>query len=89
MHQIQVDQIGDAAANFAPLLIILMVAFGVVISLLITVFWLWMLIDCIKNEPDEGNTRVIWAVVIILLGGLGAIIYYFARRPDRIREVGR
>lgn len=52
-------------------------------------FWLWMLVDCIKNESDQGNTKIIWVLVIVLLGILGAFLYLVARRPQRIRELGR
>jgi cytochrome bd-type quinol oxidase subunit 2 len=41
--------------------------------------WLWMLIDCIRHEPD----KAVWLVVIILLGILGALVYLFARRMRR------
>ncbi len=51
-------------------------------------FWVWMLVDCIKNEPATGNDKVIWVVVIALVGWIGALIYLFARRPARIRQYG-
>ena len=25
-----------------------------------TGFWIWMLIDCVTNEPSEGNNKIIW-----------------------------
>lgn len=53
-----------------------------------TVFWIWMLVDCAKNEPRKGNDRIVWVLVIALTHLLGALIYYFARRPERIREAG-
>ena len=52
------------------------------------VFWVWMLVDCVSNEPSEGNDKLIWALVIIFLNFLGAAIYYFARRPQRIEQFG-
>lgn len=63
-----------------------MAGFGM-ICLLGTVFWIWMLIDCAKNEP-EGEDRVIWILIIALTHLIGAAIYYFARRRDRMREAG-
>ncbi len=45
------------------------------------VFWLWMLIDCLKR-PDEkfavgGNyAKLIWIIVIIFAGFIGALIYF-------------
>ena len=54
-----------------------------------TVFWIWMLVDCLTKESSEGNDKIIWALVILLTHFLGALIYYIARRPTRIRELGR
>lgn len=58
------------------------------IGVLGTIFWIWMLIDCAKNEPREGNDRILWVLIIALTHFVGALIYYFARRPERIREHG-
>lgn len=53
-----------------------------------TVFWLWMLIDCATKEPSTGNDKLIWMLVILFTHLLGAMIYYFARRPQRIQLYG-
>ncbi len=52
-------------------------------------FWIWMLVDCIQHEPAQGNEKLIWVLVIVLLHWLGALVYYLVRRPQRIREVGK
>lgn len=52
-------------------------------------FWLWILIDCITKEPKDGNNKLAWLLVIILTNGIGAIIYFLVRRPQRIKEVGK
>ncbi|MFK7911623.1 MAG: PLDc N-terminal domain-containing protein [Akkermansiaceae bacterium] len=59
------------------------------VALLSIVFWIWMLVDCISKEPEQGNDKVVWVIVIALLGALGALIYLFARRPVRIQQFGR
>lgn len=59
------------------------------LALASVVFWVWMLIDCLTNEPSEGNDKVIWALVILLLHALGALLYYFVRRPTRMQQHGR
>ena len=46
-----------------------------VFSLLYLPFFLWMLIDCVRNEPDRG----IWIFIIIFLQGLGSFAYFFLR----------
>ena len=47
-----------------------------------------MLVDCLKNEPSEGNDKVIWTIVILLLNFLGALLYFLVRRPERIARFG-
>ena len=48
------------------------------------VFWLWMLIDCLTNEPSEGNDKLIWVVVVFFGNVLGALVYFFVRRSERL-----
>jgi len=57
-------------------------AIGLVIAALVFVFWLWMLIDCIKNEKD-GTQRIIWALVVFFFPCIGSLIYLFARKMQR------
>ena len=68
-----------------PLVILGFVLFG----LFLFIFWIWMLVDCLTNEPSEGNDKIIWALVIVLLHALGAILYFAVRRPQRIEQFGR
>jgi len=51
-------------------------------------FWLWMLIDCATNEPEAGNNKVVWIIIIVFAHIIGAIIYWICRRDQRIAEVG-
>ncbi len=55
------------------------------IAICAVAFWIWMLVDCIKHESNEGNDRIVWVVVIIATKLIGAIVYYFARRQKRMR----
>lgn len=52
-------------------------------------FWLWMLIDCLKHEKSEGNDKLIWVLVIIFGHWLGALVYFFVRRAERLKSSGR
>jgi uncharacterized BrkB/YihY/UPF0761 family membrane protein len=52
------------------------------------IFWIWILIDCLKMETDEDNIRIIWTIVIIVTYILGAFLYYIVRRPKRIQSMG-
>lgn len=48
------------------------------------IFWIWMIVDCVTKEPSQGNDKVIWVLIIVLLGWIGALVYFFARRQTRI-----
>jgi len=62
------------------------VVFIIVIALCI-IFWIWMLIDCAKRQF---NDKLVWILIILLVGTLGAIIYYFViKRKNRIDEISK
>lgn len=52
-------------------------------------FWIWMLVECLTKEADAGNTKIAWLLAILLAHIVGALIYYFVRRPRRYAELGR
>jgi hypothetical protein len=65
--------------------------FGLVfftVMVLGTIFWIWMLVDCATKETSAGNDKIVWVVIIALTHWIGAAIYYFVRRPQRIKELG-
>jgi prolipoprotein diacylglyceryltransferase len=53
------------------------------VALLGFLFWLWMLVDCATNESDEGNTKIVWILIIVFTHIIGAAVYYFVRRSQR------
>lgn len=63
---------------------ILMIA----VAVAATVFWVWMLIDCAMQEPSEGNDKVVWVLIILFANVIGALVYYFVRRPQRRSAFG-
>lgn len=75
-----------ASQEISVIVPILAILFFGMIGLAFLAFWIWMLIDCIKFEPDEGNNKLIWVLVIIFTQLLGAIIYYFVQRRERLRK---
>lgn len=54
-----------------------------------TIFWIWMLVECLRYESSEGNTRIVWLLVILFLHLLGALLYFLIRRPQRRSELGK
>ena len=55
-----------------------LIAFALTVFLF--VFWIWMLVDCIKNPRISDTQKVVWTLVIIFLHFLGALIYLVAGR---------
>jgi hypothetical protein len=53
------------------------------------VFWLWMLVDCATKESNEGNTKVVWILIILFANLVGAVVYWLVRRPQRYAELHR
>jgi uncharacterized membrane protein YidH (DUF202 family) len=63
--------------------------FAFAMGALATAFWIWMLVECATREPDTGNAKVVWVIIIVFMNIIGAVIYYFVRRPQRWKELGR
>ncbi|MBK9139590.1 MAG: PLDc N-terminal domain-containing protein [Verrucomicrobia bacterium] len=45
--------------------------------------------DAARNEPGEGNDRIVWVLVSLFGQVLGARIYFLARRLNRPPGFGR
>lgn len=74
--------------GFHGLELVFFCLFGL-IGILGTIFWIWMIVDCATNEPSEGQDKLVWILVIVLTHLIGAAVYFFVRRPVRLRTVGR
>jgi hypothetical protein len=53
------------------------------VSIAGTIFWIVMLVDVIKREESDfpskagDNQKLLWLLIVILGGTIGAIVYYF------------
>lgn len=43
------------------------------------------LVDILKNE-FEGNNKLIWVIVILLSWFIGAVLYYFIGRKQKLKN---
>jgi len=68
--------------------VLFVAALGIVVAASFA-FWIWMLIDCVTKEPDTGNTKICWVLIIVFAHIVGALIYFFVRRDQRYAEAGR
>jgi Phospholipase_D-nuclease N-terminal len=62
---------------------------GVLILLLVlalVTLWIWALVDAIRVPDDahyRAGTKLIWVLVIVLTGFIGAAVYLAVGRPTR------
>jgi hypothetical protein len=69
--------IGSIVGSMVGLLVLLL---GAALSLAGFAFWLWMLINAIKNKGLSDGERIVWVLVIIFLPFIGSIIYFIIAR---------
>ena len=55
------------------------------IAILGTIFVIWMLVDCLTSSMPTSE-KLLWALVIIFLHLLGAILYYVIKRSGTTRS---
>lgn len=70
------------------MVVVLMVALCLV-GLVMTALWIFALVDCVTQEPAEGNERLVWLLILIFFNVIGTLIYFLYRRPQRKAEFGR
>jgi len=59
---------------------LLMFAFIIAVMAL----WVWMLVDVVRREFKDDNTKLVWVLVVILAGWVGAAVYYFVGRQQGV-----
>ncbi len=57
--------------------------FFMVIGIAFFAFWVWMLIDAIKNEKDN---LALWLILMFVFGPLVSVIYYFVVKRKRNKK---
>lgn len=48
-----------------------------ILGFALTIFWLLMLIDAVKREFAIHNQKILWILLIVFTGWIGALVYYF------------
>ena len=54
-----------------------------VVWLVVTAFWLWMLVDCLTRKRVAGNEKLVWVVVLLFSHVVGAVLYFVLVRTRR------
>ena len=51
-----------------------------------SIFHVYVLYLCATQETDKDNARLLWVLLILVTGIIGALVYYFARHRVRLRK---
>jgi len=68
----------EVLAGLAVLFVIMLIA-G--LSLALTVFWIWMLVDAIQNKGLTDGEKVGWVLAIVFFHFIGSVLYLFIGHP--------
>jgi uncharacterized BrkB/YihY/UPF0761 family membrane protein len=79
---VNIDQAGQLVGG-AMLGLFAFMALLFVLSLLLFAFWIWMLVDC-ANSPLPTSDKTAWILILVFTHALGAILYYFIPRRERL-----
>ena len=53
---------------------------GMLVGVVLIIFWILMLIDCAKRNFRASWEKIIWIVVIIFVNWIGALAYFIVIR---------
>ena len=74
-----------------PLLSIISMPAGaeiIIIAVILSFIILWAtaIVDIARSRFDTDSTKIVWMLVVIFTGIIGAIIYFLAGRQSRIMQ---
>ena len=56
----------------------------IVIGILGTIFWIFMIVDAAKRNYKNENDKIMWILIVVLANIVGAIVYYFVvKKKDK------
>jgi preprotein translocase subunit YajC len=65
---------GSTIMSFLPLILIV----------LPFIFWLWALIDILKND-FKGSNKIVWLLLVIFIPVLGFVLYFLIGKKQKIQ----
>ncbi|WP_228035823.1 PLDc N-terminal domain-containing protein [Oculatella sp. LEGE 06141] len=83
------DASSSRLSQFLAYLVPLVAVIPILLVVLGLAFWLWVLVDCVTQESDQGNNKLVWVIIILVMNWVGALIYFLIRRPQRLNELGQ
>ena len=55
----------------------------VIIILLASIFWLWMVVDAAMNPRLSDTEKIVWVLIVLFTHFIGAVVYFFVARPKK------
>ena len=62
--------------------ILIIVALAFVLALI--GFWIYTIVDIVKSNFQDETTKIIWLLVVILIGILSSLIYWIFGRSGKV-----
>ncbi len=89
MEQVLAQSGGIAGTVAGGFIIGFFIIWGLILTLSIAlfVFWIVMLVDVVKRENWKNDSeKTVWLLIVILVGWLGALIYYFIIKKEKNKK---
>ena len=76
----------DAVGIGVGIAFVLLIGGLILAGIALFALWLWMLVDCAQapEPPGDSNHRLVWILIIVFTGWIGALLYFFLVRRPRI-----
>jgi len=62
---------------------------GVLVGIILFAFWIWMIVDCAKRKFKNNVEKIVWLIVVVLLGWVGALVYFIVVRTLNPRGIAK
>ena len=62
--------------------ILIIVALTLVLA--ITGFWIYTIVEISRSKFNDDSSKIVWILVVVLIGILGSIIYWLFGRSNRL-----
>ena len=60
------------------------ILFVMAFVLAFVIFWIYTIVEIAKSKFSDESIKIIWLLIVILLGFIGSIIYWIFGRSNRI-----
>lgn len=76
---------GQVAGGIGAILFCLFFIVAAAIGVLSLVLWIWMLVDAATRNFENDSEKIVWVIIIVLTGVVGALIYLVIGRSRGVK----